>query len=153
MSNYLNLLKSNEMKNLNSGVDNDDHNLIKLDNLNQIDDDKQQIESNLSMLSILPTNSNNDDNDDDDCCELREFQDKESNSTSLDLNDRPRVCIGASFSCDKVCALELDCGKHRCLDFCHPGPCDPCKLNPRRCLTCACGKVLLHKLVGFDTYR
>jgi transcriptional repressor NF-X1 len=57
------------------------------------------------------------------------------------------------YGCEQKCDKPLECGKHRCEDVCHSGPCQPCKLTPSRLLKCPCGRVdtrqllLQHKLI------
>ena len=44
---------------------------------------------------------------------------------------------------DHLCLMEcpktLSCGVHKCADFCHFGPCKPCKVYSREPLYCPCG--------------
>lgn len=41
--------------------------------------------------------------------------------------------------CLQVCNKTLSCGQHICNDFCHLGPCKPCKVYSREPLYCPCG--------------
>ncbi|KAI8379253.1 uncharacterized protein BYT42DRAFT_613583 [Radiomyces spectabilis] len=42
------------------------------------------------------------------------------------------------YSCDEVCGELLGCGKHRCVERCHSGVCEPCKVDVSQ--TCYCGR-------------
>lgn len=56
-----------------------------------------------------------------------------------------------SFSCQKVCGREFDCGKHTCSEFCHPQDEDAahCPFSPDIVTCCPCGKTLLEELPGY----
>ena len=43
------------------------------------------------------------------------------------------------YSCGEVCDQQLNCGKHRCTQPCHTGPCQPCSRTPTQPQQCACG--------------
>ena len=50
------------------------------------------------------------------------------------------------YCCDLVCNKDLSCGHHKCEEPCHPGSCEPCKLEVDAVTTCPCGKTSLGKL-------
>ncbi|XP_043921518.1 transcriptional repressor NF-X1 [Protopterus annectens] len=51
------------------------------------------------------------------------------------------------FSCHKPCGSKLNCGKHECIQECHPRPCLPCPRLPHIIRTCPCGQTSLAKLL------
>ena len=50
------------------------------------------------------------------------------------------------FTCEDICDLKLNCGRHRCQQSCNPGPCGSCSLLVETVTTCPCGKVDLKQL-------
>eukprot|EP00923_Selenidium_pygospionis_P025375 GHVN01044704.1.p1 GENE.GHVN01044704.1~~GHVN01044704.1.p1 ORF type:complete len:1230 (-),score=272.34 GHVN01044704.1:1509-5198(-) len=52
---------------------------------------------------------------------------------------RQRACHASKpFSCEAVCGKELNCGRHKCEQVCHPGPSKPCEKMVDA--LCFCGK-------------
>ncbi|KAI8334560.1 hypothetical protein BC941DRAFT_431555 [Chlamydoabsidia padenii] len=45
--------------------------------------------------------------------------------------------------CPLECGRLLSCGKHRCMENCHKGPCRPCMESSADDLTCHCGRTRL----------
>ncbi|CAG8623772.1 8831_t:CDS:10, partial [Acaulospora morrowiae] len=54
------------------------------------------------------------------------------------------------FSCDRVCARLLECGKHFCTKICHPitGETEPCPSDPSKVQDCPCGAHTIEELLG-----
>lgn len=55
-------------------------------------------------------------------------------------------CAIKEYSCEKPCKKILDCGRHVCLDICHP-QCSPCLLTPQIVTHCPCGKYKLTEMM------
>ncbi|XP_004503254.1 NF-X1-type zinc finger protein NFXL1-like [Cicer arietinum] len=53
-------------------------------------------------------------------------------------NITTRCSDGESLTCGQQCQKLLQCGRHRCDQFCHLGPCDPCHLPTDA--SCFCSK-------------
>lgn len=50
------------------------------------------------------------------------------------------------FSCGEICDIPLDCGKHPCVDKCHPpSKCPSCPLLSKNLKTCPCGSTSIKK--------
>lgn len=46
-------------------------------------------------------------------------------------------------TCTKICDQLLSCGKHRCKQTCHPGPCPPCLESSSEDLVCHCQRTVV----------
>lgn len=69
-------------------------------------------------------------------------------SRSVSVGDSETVPEGRFYSCGSACGQSLDCGKHRCEQACHAGPCKPCAFTPERVTTCPCGHMPLRALLS-----
>ncbi|KAK6492160.1 mRNAional repressor NF-X1-like isoform X1 [Huso huso] len=61
--------------------------------------------------------------------------------------DKEHFDESGHFSCQKLCGKMLDCGKHTCLQVCHPQPCQSCPHLPKVVRSCPCGQTPLSKLL------
>ncbi|MGH0160230.1 UNVERIFIED_CONTAM: hypothetical protein FKN15_061171 [Acipenser sinensis] len=61
--------------------------------------------------------------------------------------DKEHFDESGHFSCQKLCGKMLDCGKHTCLQVCHPQPCQSCPRLPKVVRSCPCGQTPLSKLL------
>ncbi|KYO26224.1 transcriptional repressor NF-X1 isoform C [Alligator mississippiensis] len=52
-----------------------------------------------------------------------------------------------NFSCQKMCGRKLNCGRHSCVQVCHPQPCQICPRLPQAVHCCPCGQTPLSKLL------
>ncbi|TKS87610.1 Transcriptional repressor NF-X1 [Collichthys lucidus] len=69
--------------------------------------------------------------------------------------DKDRSDSSGHFSCQKICAMMLNCEAHRCQQVCHPGRCQPCPRSPSLVKTCPCSQTPLTKLLelGYSERR
>lgn len=60
---------------------------------------------------------------------------------------------GSNYCCGGTCDKTLYCENHHCSQRCHPGDCEPCKLDPLTVTLCPCGQTPLVELLPADQLR
>ncbi|ODQ63550.1 hypothetical protein NADFUDRAFT_12204, partial [Nadsonia fulvescens var. elongata DSM 6958] len=80
------------------------------------------------------------------CCEFKEAATAREKTFKKNRRDnRPNELqeIEAVHMCNQICGKSLACGKHRCQQICHTGPCLPCLESTSEDIACACGRTIL----------
>lgn len=84
------------------------------------------------------------------CCEYREVAFERSKLVKKQLRNNiitnsivKSIQFEDAHTCDKICDQLLSCGKHKCKEICHPGPCKPCLESSSDDLICNCGKTIV----------